>query len=112
MYVIMAVMAMMALNSCEDEDLEKAYDEETSLSSPFLFSEGYQDSIGFGQHLAKKHRLSLAVDAGLLFWGTPKFVLNNDVEIKSSGRNSSITSTLSWLKAWPNLQLRVAYKIF
>lgn len=68
--------------------------------------------IGFGQHLAKKHRLSLAVDAGLLFWGTPKFVLNNDVEIKSSGRNSGITSTLSWLKAWPNLQLRVAYKIF
>ncbi len=68
--------------------------------------------IGFGQHLARKHRLSLAVDAGLLFWGTPKFVLNNDVEIKSSGRNSGITSTLSWLKAWPNLQLRVAYKIF
>jgi hypothetical protein len=47
-----------------------------------------------------------------MFWGTPKFVLNNDVEIKSSGRNSGITSTLSWLKAWPNLQLRVAYKIF
>ena len=68
--------------------------------------------IGFGQHLAKTHRVSLAVDAGLLFWGTPKFVLNNDVEIKSSGKNSGISSTLSWLKAWPNLQIRVAYKIF
>ena len=27
--------------------------------------------IGFGQHLAKTHRVSVAVDAGLLFWGTP-----------------------------------------
>ena len=68
--------------------------------------------IGFGQHLAKKHRVSLAVDAGLLFWGTPKFVMNNDVEIKSSGKNSGITGALSWLKAWPNLEIRVAYKIF
>ncbi len=68
--------------------------------------------IGFGQHLAKKHRVSLAVDAGLLFWGTPKFVLNNDTEIKSSGKNSGITGALSWLKAWPDLQIRVAYKIF
>ena len=68
--------------------------------------------IGFGQHIAKSHRLSLAVDAGLLFWGTPKFVLNNDVEIKSSGKNSGITGALSWLKAWPNIELRVGYKIF
>lgn len=68
--------------------------------------------IGFGQHLAKKHRVSLAVDAGLLFWGTPKFVLNNDTEIKSSGKNSGITGALSWLQAWPDLQIRVAYKIF
>lgn len=68
--------------------------------------------IGFGQHLAKTHRVSLAVDAGLLFWGTPKFVLNNDQEIKSSGKNSGITGAVSWLKAWPNLQIRVAYKIF
>ena len=51
MYVIMAVMAMMTLNSCEDEDLEKAYDEETSLSLPFLFSEGYQDSIAIAYNL-------------------------------------------------------------
>ena len=50
-YAIMAVMAMMTLNSCEDEDLEKAYDEETSLSSPFLFSEGYQDSIAIAYDL-------------------------------------------------------------
>ncbi|MBR1469224.1 MAG: hypothetical protein IJ605_03825 [Prevotella sp.] len=68
--------------------------------------------IGFGQHLAKTHRVSVAVDAGLLFWGTPKFVLNNDTEIKSSGKNSGISGALSWLKAWPNLQIRVAYKIF
>ena len=68
--------------------------------------------VGFGQHFAKKHRVSLALDAGLLFWGTPKFMLNNDTEIKSSGRNSGISGALSWLKAWPNLQIRVAYKIF
>jgi len=68
--------------------------------------------IGFGQHLAKVHRLSVAVDAGLMFWGTPKFVLNNDTEIKSSGKNSGIGGALSWLKAWPNLQVRLAYKIF
>lgn len=30
----------------------------------------------------------------------------------SEESNSGITSTLSWLKARPNLQLRVAYKIF
>lgn len=68
--------------------------------------------VGFGQHLAKTHRVSLAVDAGLLFWGTPKFVLNNGTEIDSSGRNSGITGALKWLKAWPIIQVRVAYKIF
>ena len=68
--------------------------------------------VGVGQQIAKKHRVSLAVDAGLLFWGTPKFVLNNDTEIKSSGKNSGISGALSWLKAWPNLEIRVAYKIF
>ena len=68
--------------------------------------------IGAGQNIAKTHRVSLAVEAGLMFWGTPKFLLNNDVEIKSNGSNSGITSILSWLKAWPNLQIRVAYKIF
>lgn len=68
--------------------------------------------IGFGQHIAKNHRVSLAVDAGLLFWGTPKFVLNNGTEISSGGKNSGIGSVVSWLKAWPNLSIRVAYKIF
>jgi hypothetical protein len=68
--------------------------------------------IGFGQHIAKNRRVSLALDAGLMFWGTPKFMLNNDTEIKSSGKNSGIGGALSWLKAWPNLELRVAYKIF
>ena len=68
--------------------------------------------IGAGQNIAKNHRVSLAVDLGLLFWGTPKFVLNNGEEISTSGKNSGIGSALSWLKAWPNLQVRVAYKIF
>jgi hypothetical protein len=68
--------------------------------------------FGAGQNIAKTHRVSLAVEAGLLFWGTPKFLLNNDVEIKTSGRDSGIGSIFSWLKAWPNLQIRVAYKIF
>ena len=77
----------------------------TNAVKPYL-------GIGFGQHFAKTHRLSLALDAGLLFWGTPKFLLNNDTEIKSSGKNSGISGALSWLKAWPNLQIRVAYKIF
>ena len=77
----------------------------TNAVKPYL-------GIGFGQHMAKRHRLSLAVDAGLLFWGTPRFMLNNETEIKSSGRNSGISGALSWLKAWPNLQVRVAYKIF
>ena len=45
MYAIMAVTALTALNSCEEEDLEKVYDEETSLDSPFLFSEDYRDTI-------------------------------------------------------------------
>ena len=77
----------------------------TNAVKPYL-------GIGFGQNLPKTHRVSLAVDAGLLFWGTPRFMLNNDTEIKSSGKNSGISGALSWLKAWPNLQVRVAYKIF
>jgi len=45
MYAIMAIAAMTALNSCDEEDFKKAYDEKTSLDSPFLFSEDYKDSI-------------------------------------------------------------------
>ena len=42
----MLTLAPMAVfNSCSEEDLEKVYDEKTSLNSPFIFSEGYQDSI-------------------------------------------------------------------
>lgn len=45
MYAIIAISAMTTLNSCDDDDFEKAYDEKTSLDVPYLFSEGYQDSI-------------------------------------------------------------------
>lgn len=76
----------------------------TNAVKPYL-------GIGFGQHLAKSRRVSLALDAGLLFWGTPKFMLNNETEIKASGKNSGITGAVSWLKAWPNLEMRIAYKI-
>ena len=42
----MLTLAPMAVfNSCSKEDLEKVYDEKNSLDSPFIFSEGYQDSI-------------------------------------------------------------------
>ena len=77
----------------------------TNVVKPYI-------GVGFGQHMAKTHRVSLAVDAGLLFWGTPKFVLNNGKEIDTAGKNSGIGSVLSWLKAWPNIEVRVAYKIF
>ena len=45
MYCFMAIAAMTALSSCEEEDLSKVYDEKTSLDSPFIFSENYKDSI-------------------------------------------------------------------
>ena len=45
MYAIMAIAAMTALNSCDDETFEKAYDEKTYVDVPYLFSEGYKDSI-------------------------------------------------------------------
>ena len=45
MYVIMAITAMTAMNSCDQEDMEKVYDEETSLDSPYLLSENYHDTI-------------------------------------------------------------------
>ena len=51
MYGIMAIAAMTALNSCDDEDLEKVYEEGVSLDSPFIFSEGYQDSIAYAYDL-------------------------------------------------------------
>ena len=88
-----------------DEDGNIDVRMKTNAVKPYL-------GVGFGQIFPKTHRVSLAVDAGLLFWGAPKFVLNNGTEIESSGKDSGITSALSWLKAWPNVQLRVAYKIF
>ena len=51
MYAIMAITALTALNSCEDEDLQKVYDEKTSLDSPFLFTEDYQDTIAIAYDL-------------------------------------------------------------
>lgn len=77
----------------------------TNVVKPYL-------GIGVGKHIAQQHRLSFALDLGLIFWGSPKFVLNNGKEIKSSGREAGITQVLSWLKAWPSLQVKVAYKIF
>jgi len=88
-----------------DEDGNIDVRMKTNAVKPYL-------GIGLGQHFAKKHRLSLAVDLGLLFWGSPKFELNNGTEIDSSGKNAGIGSVLSWLKAWPNLEVRVGYKIF
>ena len=52
MYAIMAIAAVTSLNSCSDDDLEKVYDEKTSLDSPFIFSEGYKDSIAVPYDLA------------------------------------------------------------
>ena len=68
--------------------------------------------IGFGQSMAQHHRLSVALDAGLLFWGAPEFVLNNGKKIKSTSKTSGITHMVSWFKAYPMLQVRLAYKIF
>lgn len=48
----MVIATMTALNGCEDEDLEKVYDEKISLDSPFLFSEGYQDTIAIPYDLS------------------------------------------------------------
>ena len=77
----------------------------TNVVKPYL-------GVGVGKHIAQQHRLSFALYLGLIFWGSPKFILNNGKEIKSSGREAGITQVLSWLKAWPSLQVKVAYKIF
>ena len=77
----------------------------TNVVKPYL-------GIGVGKHIAQQHRLSFALDLGLIFWGSPKFILNNGKEIKSSGKEAGVTQVLSWLKAWPSLQVKVAYKIF
>ena len=68
--------------------------------------------IGFGQSMAQHHRLSFAVDAGLLFWGSPQFVFNNGKKIKSTSKESGITHFISWFSAYPMIQFRLAYKIF
>ena len=77
----------------------------TNVVKPYL-------GVGVGKHIAQKHRLSFALDLGLIFWGSPKFLLNNGKEIKSSGKEAGITQVLSWLNAWPSLQVKLAYKIF
>jgi len=51
-YALSAVMAMTALTSCEEEDFKKAYDENVSLDSPFIFSEDYEDKIQYPYDLA------------------------------------------------------------
>ena len=53
MYVMMAIAAMTALNSCSDDDFKKAYDEKTYVDVPYLFSEDYQDSIQVPYDLSK-----------------------------------------------------------
>ncbi len=68
--------------------------------------------IGFGQSMARHHRLSVAVDAGLLFWGAPEFVFNNGKKIKSTSKESGITHFISWFKGYPMIQMRLAYKFF
>ena len=50
-YALMALAAMTTLGSCEEEDLEKVYDEATSLDAPFLFTEGYEDTIAVAYDL-------------------------------------------------------------
>ena len=50
-YALMALAAMTTLTGCEEEDLEKVYDEATSLDAPFLFSEGYEDTIAVAYDL-------------------------------------------------------------
>jgi len=77
----------------------------TNTIKPYL-------GVGVGKHIAQQHRLSFALDLGLIFWGSPKFILNNGKEIKSSGKEAGITQVFSWLDAWPSLQFKVAYKIF
>ena len=51
-YAFMAMAAMLSLNSCEQEDIDAAYDEKTALNSPYIFSEGYQDTIYYKYDLA------------------------------------------------------------
>ena len=77
----------------------------TTAVKPYL-------GIGFGQSMARYHRLSVALDAGLMFWGSPEFVLNNGKVIKSTSKESGITHFISWFSAYPMIQLRLAYKIF
>jgi len=77
----------------------------TNAVKPYL-------GVGFRQDFANNSRFSIGVDAGLLFWGSPKFVMNNGTEIDSTGKDAGITNLLSWLKAWPNLEVRFACKIF
>ena len=45
MYAVLALMGMTTIISCEEEDLEKVYQEGISLDSPFIFSTDYQDTI-------------------------------------------------------------------
>ena len=53
MYVIMVIAAMASLTSCDDDDFKKAYDEKTSLDLPYIFSEGYEDTIKYVYDLEK-----------------------------------------------------------
>ena len=68
--------------------------------------------IGMGRCLGRTNRCSVMMDAGFMFWGTPKFRLNHEKTISSGDSQSSFLGTFSSLKAFPVIQLRIAGDIF
>lgn len=77
----------------------------TWLFRPYL-------GIGMGRPFGRTNKCSVMLDAGCMFWGSPKFKLNHEKEIKSSSNNAGILSDLQSLNFLPMIQIRIAGDLF
>ena len=68
--------------------------------------------LGMGRPFGRTNNCSVMVDAGCMFWGTPKVTLNHEQVIKTSEKNAGVLSTLSTLNFLPMIQVRIAGDLF
>ena len=77
--------------------------------------------IGFGRSISEKHRFGVACDLGVQFWGEPtvnawspddgRWVKVHTTDTDVDDLNKAL-DTISGIKVWPVLNLRLTYRIF
>ncbi|MBQ9175661.1 MAG: hypothetical protein IJ139_02200 [Bacteroidaceae bacterium] len=77
--------------------------------------------IGWGRSISEKHRLGMAFDMGVQFWGEPSvnaFSPDDNQWVKVHTTDTDVDDlnkaldTIAGIKVWPVLSLRLTYRIF